>query len=105
MARHRTLAQFELFVLIAIRALGDEAWSVAIEQLLEDTGGRSTSLGAVYVTLRRLETKGLVRAMPIKVEGSRRPRNYYRLTASGARELNATTDLVQRMISLGGDST
>lgn len=54
------LGEFEQMVLVAILQLGGDVYGVPIVEEIERRTGRSVSRAAVYVTLRRLEKKGLV---------------------------------------------
>ena len=54
------LGGFEHQVLLAVLRLGSEAYSVPIVLELEACTGRSVSASKAYVTLRRLEDRGLV---------------------------------------------
>jgi DNA-binding PadR family transcriptional regulator len=54
------LGGFEHQVLLAVLRLGSEAYSVPIVLELEERTGRSVAPSKVYVTLRRLENRGLV---------------------------------------------
>jgi DNA-binding PadR family transcriptional regulator len=54
------LGEFEQMVLLAILQLGDDVYGVPIVDEIERRTGRSVARAAVYVTLRRLEKKGLV---------------------------------------------
>lgn len=54
------LGGFEHQVLLAVLRLGSEAYSVPIVLELEERTGRSVSPSKAYVTLRRLEDRGLV---------------------------------------------
>jgi len=55
------IGEFEYLVLAATRRLGDEAYGASIAQEIEQATGRRCSLGALYTTLDRLETKGLIK--------------------------------------------
>ncbi|HSW30126.1 MAG TPA: helix-turn-helix transcriptional regulator [Longimicrobiales bacterium] len=58
---HRGLGEFELLVLLAAARLGPgEAHAVSIAREIEERTGRSARRSAVYITLQRLEQKGLV---------------------------------------------
>jgi PadR family transcriptional regulator, regulatory protein PadR len=57
---HQGLGEFEQMVLLAIVHLGEDAYGVPIVEEIERRTGRSVARAAVYVTLRRLEEKGLV---------------------------------------------
>lgn len=55
------LGEFELLVLLACLRLGDdEAYAVSIVDEIRSRTGRTLHRAAVYVTLQRLETKGLI---------------------------------------------
>lgn len=56
------LGELEQQILLAALRLGDEAYSVSIIRELEEQTGRTPSHGAVYVALRRLERKGMIRS-------------------------------------------
>ena len=57
-----TLGEFEHQVLLAILRHGSESYSVEIVLELERRTGREVATAAVYVALRRLKEKGLLRA-------------------------------------------
>ncbi len=72
-----TLGEFEQLVLLAALRLGDEAYAVSILEEIEEHTGRRPSHGAVFVALRRLEKKGLVRQQmgaPTESRGGRPPK-------------------------------
>ena len=54
------LGAFEELVHLAVHALGDEAYGMAVRDVLERETRRSVSLGPVYTVLDRLEAKGCV---------------------------------------------
>ena len=54
------LGEFEQMVLLAILQLGEDVYGVPIVEEIERRTDRSVARAAVYVTLRRLEKKGLV---------------------------------------------
>ena len=60
MAFRDYLGEFEQIVLLAVARLGDEGYGMSIRREIEETAGRSVSIGAVYATLERLEKKSLV---------------------------------------------
>jgi PadR family transcriptional regulator PadR len=68
------LGGFEHRVLLTMMRLGSSAYSVPIVRELEELTGRSVSPAAVYVTLRRLEKRGLLTSRmipPAQGEGGR----------------------------------
>src|SRR5262245_23689842 len=89
---------FELLVLLALIRLGDEAYGVPIGKVIQESSGRNVALGSVYITLERLEAKGLVtseRGEPTAVRGGR-AKTFFRITAAGLREArNARRTLVR----------
>ena len=54
------LGEFEHMVLLAILHLGDGVYGVPIVDEIQQRTGRTVAPAAVYVTLRRLEQKGLL---------------------------------------------
>jgi len=54
------LGEFEQLVLLAIMHLDGEVYGVPIVDEIERRTGRAVAPAAVYVTLRRLEEKGLL---------------------------------------------
>jgi PadR family transcriptional regulator, regulatory protein PadR len=54
------LGEFEYLLLSAAVRLGEEAYGAAIRLEIEEATGRRCSLGALYTTLDRLESKGLI---------------------------------------------
>ena len=101
MNRTDSLGQFEQLVLSAIVTLGDKAYGVTIQEKVEQLADRKpASPGAVYVTLDRLEDKGLVRswlADPTPERGGRRKR-YYEVQAAGERALAESLRAALRMV-------
>jgi DNA-binding PadR family transcriptional regulator len=55
-----TLGEFEQLVLLAIMQVSGEVYGVPIVDEIERRTGREVSPAAVYITLRRLEEKGLL---------------------------------------------
>src|ERR1700691_4872963 len=54
------LGEFEYLLITAAAGLGDKAYGAAIREEIEAATGRKCSIGALYTTLDRLETKGLI---------------------------------------------
>jgi DNA-binding PadR family transcriptional regulator len=55
------LGEFEYLLMAAAIRLGEDAYGAGIREELQTTTGRSCSVGALYTTLERLETKGFVK--------------------------------------------
>jgi len=100
----RFLAEFELYVMLAVARLGDEAYGAAIRREIEERTGRSVSVGALYATLGRLGEKGLLSfsvSDPKPVPGGR-SRKHCALTTSGREALeHSATNLGRMMDGLG----
>jgi DNA-binding PadR family transcriptional regulator len=109
MSKGRYLAEFELYVMLALARLEDTAYGVTIRQEIEERAGRPVSIGAVYATLGRLGDKGLVSfrtSDPLPVKGGR-SRKYFRLTAGGQSALEESMAMLERMkhgLELDADS-
>jgi PadR family transcriptional regulator PadR len=100
MARIGSLGQFEQLVLAAILSLRDHAYGVTIHGKVADLAQPKTiSLGAVYVTLDRLEDKGFVSSWlsdPTNERGGRAKR-YYRVEAIGEQALQESAATAARI--------
>src|SRR5258707_14737709 len=55
------LGEFEYLLITAAAGLGENAYGAAIGEEIETTTGRRCSIGALYTTIDRLETKGLLK--------------------------------------------
>jgi PadR family transcriptional regulator PadR len=78
--------------LLALIRLGDDAYGVPISEAIEESSGREVALGSVYITLERLEQKGLVSSKlgePTAERGGR-AKTYFHVTAKGLREVRQT---------------
>ena len=98
----RALTDLEFMILLATMRMGDQAYGVQIARELEETGGRTVLLGAVYATLDRLESMGLVRSSvgdPTPERGGKAKR-YFRVTPAGIR---AAKDTQNAFVSLWRD--
>jgi PadR family transcriptional regulator, regulatory protein PadR len=94
------VGQFEQIILTAILSLRDDAYGVTIhEKACQLAAPRNISLGAVYVTLDRLEDKGLISSRlsdPTPERGGRSKR-FYRLEALGERALEESAATAKRV--------
>ena len=85
--------------MLAILRLGDDAYGVPIVAEIEDRAERPAARAAVYIALRRLEARGLIRsrlADPTPERGGRAKR-YYSVTATGLRHLHEARQALTRM--------
>src|SRR5258707_4015848 len=79
------LGDFEQLVLLGVLRLEDEAYGAAIRQAIHARSRRDVSINAVYTTLDRLESKGLLKSWtgePTAQRGGRR-RKFYALRPAG----------------------
>ena len=93
------LGEFEQLVLLALIRLEDEGYGMKIRQTIEARTGRSASIGQVYASLERLETKGIVRGRTVDPEPVRggRAKRLYTLTEKGAAQLVSARRMVELM--------
>lgn len=102
------LGAFEEIVLLAVVHLGEEAYGMTIRQEIERRAGRAVSIGAVYSTLERLESKGYVSSRYADAAPQRRgrARRYFTLEPAGAQGLARSRDILAGMwqgVELGED--
>ena len=79
MTKRDYLGEFEQVVLLAVLRLEAEGYGVTIRAEIEERTGRDVSVGAVYATLDRLQTKGLLESRegrPVARRGGRAPRHF-----------------------------
>ena len=83
------LGEFEQRVLVAILRAGDGPSAVTVRRELEQFLERDVSRGAFYITLERLESKGLL-TWDLRRRGSGpHPERALRVTQAGMAELRA----------------
>jgi PadR family transcriptional regulator, regulatory protein PadR len=93
------LGEFEHIIILALMRLDDRAYGVTVRQEIELRTKREVSIGAVYATLDRLETKGYVKSYrgdPTPERGGRSKR-FFRVTAKGVAAVNRTQRALQSM--------
>ncbi len=99
MAKGNYLGEFELVVLLGLARIADEAYGMTIFEEIKVVTGRDLTVPAVYVTLNRLEKKGLVlsRTGESSSERGGRAKKFYRLTATGHESLEVSQEMLQRL--------
>jgi len=99
MSREYYLGSFEQVVLLAILRLREDAYGMRVRQEIETRGGRSVSLGAVYATLDRLETKGYVSSRAGDATPARggRAKRFFRIESSGMAALQRSLRAIATM--------
>jgi DNA-binding PadR family transcriptional regulator len=93
------LGEFEQLVLLALVRLGPDAYGATIRREIEARTGRDLAISAVYVTLDRLETKGLVKSRvgePTPQRGGRR-RKHFMLQPAGRRAITVACRVFTQM--------
>ena len=100
MPKSDSTGQFEQLVLTAILALRGDAYGVTIHGKVKELADpRAVSLGAIYVTLDRLEDKGFISSRlsdPTPERGGRAKR-CYRLEALGERAIQESAVTARRV--------
>lgn len=83
------LGELEQMVLLAVARLGDEAYAVSVRDEIHAAARVDLSRGTIYVTLDRLEQKGLLASWfsePVAERGGK-ARRCFTLKAAGVRAL------------------
>ena len=96
-----SLGKFEEIVLLAILRLHQNAYGVNIRREIETETGRTTSVGAVYTTLERLEKKGYLSSRQGEATAERggRAKRYFEIEGAGAEALNQTMIARKRLLT------
>lgn len=99
MSASAPLGEFEVVVLMAALHLGSDAYSSAIRDEIETRTGRTVARGAVYITLDRLEDKGLIASKLGESTARRggRPKRLFRVTAAGVKAVKHSISVLSRM--------
>jgi DNA-binding PadR family transcriptional regulator len=95
-----SLGEFEQVVLLAILRLDDHAYGVTIAAEIATCTGREPSAGALYTTLDRLESKGLLSSRvgdPTPRRGGRAKR-YYTVDKTGIAAVARAQRNYQRLL-------
>lgn len=94
------LGDFEQLVMLAVMRLDDDAYGTSIREELRAKAEREVSPGAIFTTLERLESRGLVTSRygePTPERGGRRKR-FYKLSADGRKLLARSLRAVRRLL-------
>jgi PadR family transcriptional regulator PadR len=93
------LGEFEQLVLLAILHLGDDVYGVPIVDEIERRTGRQVAQAAVYITLRRLEQKGLLSSWMSEPTAERggKARRCVKVTRAGTTLLRECRQTIDRM--------
>jgi PadR family transcriptional regulator, regulatory protein PadR len=93
------LGEFEYVLITAAAGLGDKAYGAAIREEIEATTGRKCSIGALYTTIDRLETKGLITTWMADSTPQRggRSKRMVRVTPKGVQSAKSFYEAVVRV--------
>lgn len=94
------LGEFEQIVILAILRLADKAYGVSIRNEIRDRTGREVASGALYTTLERLETKGLLTSRfgdPTPQRGGR-AKKFYTTTSTGLKAVTESQRTFRRLL-------
>jgi PadR family transcriptional regulator, regulatory protein PadR len=93
------LGEFEYILITAAAGLGEEAYGAAIREEIEASTGRTCSIGALYTTIERLETKGLLKTWMGEATAQRggRAKRRVRVTPKGVRAAKDFYDAVAKV--------
>ena len=104
------LSTLEELVLLAVLRLGEDAYGASIRKELRKRAQRAPTVSTIYVTLLRLEEKGLVRSHTGESTSPRggRPKRLFALTPRGLAALRGERKVMERMwegldAELGGE--
>jgi DNA-binding PadR family transcriptional regulator len=93
------LGEFEYLLITAAAGLGDNAYGASIREEIQSTTGRKCSVGALYTTIDRLESKGLLETWMGEATPERggRAKRMVRVTPQGVREAKSFYEAVMRV--------
>ena len=98
MGKGNYLGEFEQIVMLALARVGENAYSVPVHGEIQRTTDRDVAIASVYVTLSRLEDKGLVSSeSESRQEATGRPRRFYALTSAGWESLERSREMIDAM--------
>ncbi len=100
--KNKGLGEFEELVLLAVCILEGEAYGITVKKEVEKHSNRSVLLGAIHITLYRLQDKGLLQSEMggnTQKRGDRRKR-LFTVTEVGMRQLKASQEVRQKMWQL-----
>ena len=100
--KHKGLGEFEELVLLAVCILNGEAYGISVKREVETHSNRSILLGAVHITLYRLQDKGWLKSElggNTAKRGDRRKR-LFQITEAGMEQLHASQNVRQKMWQL-----
>jgi DNA-binding PadR family transcriptional regulator len=99
------LGDLEELVLLAVLQLGEGAYGASVRDALRRQAGRAVSISTVYVTLMRLEEKGLARSWMGEPTGERggKAKRHFAVRPEGVEALEANREVRNRMWEIAAD--
>ena len=100
--KNKGLGEFEELVLLAVCILDGEGYGISVKREVEKHSKRTILLGAVHITLYRLQDKGLLKSEMGGNSGKRgdRRKRLFKITSTGLKQLHASQDVRQKMWQL-----
>ena len=95
----KSIGEFEELVLLAVCILDGSGYGISVKKEVEKHSGRKILLGAVHITLYRLQDKGMLKSElggNEEKRGNRRKR-LFKITKKGISYLKASQDVRQKM--------
>ncbi len=101
MSERNLLGAFEEMVLLSVARDEGEAYGMSVRRDVQNRSGRDVTIGAVYSTLDRLQTKGLVGSITGAGDRARggQARRCFQLAPEGAEALLEARDRHDRVWS------
>lgn len=99
MSQRDRLGEFEQLILLAILRLKGDAYGMRIRLEIETRAKRPTSIGALYLTLERLEQKGFIESQLGEVTPERggRAKRFFTVNPAGREILRDSLNAVHSM--------
>jgi len=99
MGERTFLGELEHLILAAALRLGENAYGAALMREIEERTGRTVQAGSVYITVQRLEEKGLVTCSLGETDERRggRPKRFVTPTPQG---VNALAEHREALLSI-----
>jgi len=85
-----SLGDLQQLTMLAVARLGDDAYGASVREEILRVAGRRVAVQTIYVTLVRLEERGLLHSAEVPREEGEggRARRVFRLTKEGGRALD-----------------
>ena len=97
LAEAHPLGSFEEHVLVAVLRTIPASYGMNVRREIERVTSRNVTIGSVYITLDRLEAKGLVASVRTVARSDAPSRRVFSVTTAGARALADTKAVRERL--------